>query len=187
MKSELDVKITCALGILFFALFFYFYKKTDFLSFYEFGSQAVAITALIRYIFIKWLWKRVPFLELLHKVPNLEGEWVGFYESTYNTPNKRGEIKVIISQPSIFEIKIKQISSDSDSRSISESLSVENDGDTKLSYIYLVEPKATLKHKHQISFGSAIYSLKKDSNKLTLKGNYWTDQKTTGYSELEKV
>lgn len=138
--------------------------------------------------YFKWFWKLKPFY-FAHKTPILAGEWKGKLISDYRQEETgkpiEKEIKVIISQPNISEVYIKQISDESFSKSYADSIEVDEHNDVLLTYSYLNEPNADVRDRSEISFGSVRLTMdSKDSNEL--KGNYWTDRKTRGRIELQK-
>lgn len=194
MKSDLDVKLTLWSGLLIFVgiVLINLGGKDLADSIFSFISQAVLITSLARYAFVKWIWKWncLSWLERFHNVPNLEGKWTGTYESSGNdkTPADKliGKADVEIIQPSIHKIKIIRSSDESISRSMGEDISETDDGFYYLTYSYLSEPKATVRDRSAISYGSARLAMRKtDRNKI--EGNYWTDQKTIGVISLSRT
>lgn len=187
---ELDIRVSAASAIVIF-LGIILYKGS--VEFTEIGSaiaSAISIVIFLRYLFIKWVWKWLPILEKVHGIPRLEGKWSGTYSSNYvckeSGLKKTGSVDVVITQPSLFSIKVTQDSPDSNSFSVTELLETKADGTVSLVYTYLVEPKAIVRDKHQISYGTSKYRFSRDNSHETLKGNYWTDQGSTGYIELEK-
>lgn len=191
MRSDLDVKITAGLAIFMFAALAVF-KGSDFSrDVVSVVSTAVTWTVILRLLFVKWMWKWkiLRFLEQVHKVPCLEGKWIGEYHSTGNpnTPPDRlkGVAEVEICQPDIHTIKVVRKSEESTSRSFGEEINVSNDGLTHLTYTYLSEPKATVRDRSPISYGAARLSFTK-GERQKLEGNYWTDQKTTGFLSFER-
>ncbi len=190
MKSSLDVKLTAGLAIVVFAILAILKGDQFAKEILSVFSTAISWTVLGRLLYVKWLWKTKPFrwLGFVHKVPYLEGKWTGEYHSTGN-PNTppdrlRGAAEVEICQPSIHTIKIIRRSAESTSRSFGEEFLYGDDGITQVIYSYMSEPKATVRHRSAISYGSARLTLDKAAQ--ILEGDYWTDQKTTGTLSLQK-
>ena len=186
MKSDTDVKMTIGLGIVIFLITAFINPPGSIFSVISMISSTISITALARWLFVKWIWKWIPFW--VHGVPVLEGEWNGIYKSNGNdrTPEERktGNVHVSILQPNIFTTKLIRHSDESMSESFCEHLKVEN-GIIELLYSYRSEPNANVRERSQISYGTA--RLKTPSNQATrLDGDYWTDQKTTGTFTLKK-
>ncbi|WP_291516614.1 hypothetical protein [Bdellovibrio sp. ArHS] len=192
MKSQMDVKVTAGLAIIIFGLMAVF-KGSDFSKdLVSLISSAISWTVIVRLLFVKWAWKWKLFkiLERLHKVPNLEGKWKGQFNSTgnSNTPSDRlnGKVEVEICQPDIHTIKVVRKSDESTSRSFGEMFEVSDDGLIHFTYSYVSEPKATVRDRSPISYGTVRLVLSR-TPALALEGNYWTDQKTTGTYNLKKT
>lgn len=190
MKTSLDVKFTAFLGIIVF-LFLAVFKGPEFWKdLWSNISTAVTIALAIRWVLFKWVWKWkcFRFLENLHHVPYVEGVWVGKYRSTGNekTPPDRleGFAELEICQPDINTLKFIRKSGESTSRSFGENIYRGDDGIIQFRYSYLSEPKAEVRERSPISYGSAILTYSRSPEHLD--GNYWTDQKTTGTLELTR-
>ncbi len=186
-----DVKYSCTFaGIVTVIILFvqsYFFK-IDFLSAI---STAVTITTILRFIFLKWLWKwRIfNFLEFVHQVPLIEGVWKGQYQSTWKPPGDTspisGDVEVVIKQPNLYELKITQETNEGPSLSYCESIKAQEDGSFLLNFSYLNVPKATFVNKSPISYGTARYILKRVKKSMTLAGDYFTSRQTTGSVTLK--
>lgn len=191
MKSELDVKITAGLAIIIFAILAVKEGENFAGEVFSVFSSAISYTVVARLLYVKWLWKTKLFrwLECLHGVPYLEGIWAGEYHSTGNpnTPADRlkGAAEVEIRQPNIHTIKVIRRSNESTSRSFGEEIVKGEDGITQLIYSYRSEPKATVRDRSPISYGSARLTLTRETVRK-LEGDYWSDQKTTGTLDLTK-
>jgi hypothetical protein len=192
MRSDLDVKVTAGIGIFVFLALLIF-KGTDvFKDIVSVASTAISITVFVRYLFVKWIWKYpvIRFLEPLHKVPIIEGEWAGEIESTGNlqTPSDRNRVTVSVKirQPDIHTVRVIRSSDESSSRSFNESIEVFDDGSTVLTYSYRSEPIAAVRDRSPISYGTAKLTLRRESP-LRLEGDYWTDQKTTGRMSITRA
>lgn len=191
MKSELDVKLTAGLAILIFAVLAIREGQNFASQILSVFSSAISWTVVVRLLYVKWLWKLKPlrWLESIHHVPYLEGVWTGEYHSTGNpnTPPDRlkGAAEVEICQPNIHTIKVIRRSIESTSRSFGEEILKGDDGIIQLIYSYRSEPKATVRDRSSISYGSARLTLERNGT-AKLEGDYWTDQKTTGTLALTK-
>lgn len=187
MKRIHDVKITAFIAIFTF-IAVALVRGPDFQKeLWDAITTAVSITLFGRYLFIKWLWKALP-LEWLHGVPHVEGDWKGNYFSTWKAtpdgPNATGPVDVNIVQPDIFTFKVRQQTGESISYSYGETLEVLQDGSIYLNFSYRNDPKATVRNRSQISYGTARYLLARNAEKTTLAGNYFTDRKSTGEVEI---
>lgn len=183
MKHEWDVKLTVGLAIVVFLILAAF-KGPDFSKeILSIISSTISITFIGRFIFIKWIWKWLPFLECIHGIPKIEGNWSGTFESTWrpspDAPPATGPIEVKITQPDIYHIKLTQKSGESLSHSYGEVFETLEDGSIFLNFSYKNVPNADVRERSQISFGSARYQLEREGS-AKLSGNYWTDRKSTG-------
>lgn len=190
MKDENAVKATSLLSIISF-IGVALYKGADFQKeLLNAITQAVSITILLRFVYVKWLWKWLPWLEYVHSVPYLEGVWSGVFQSTWQPPDgsppPKGLIEVKISQPNMFTIKVTQKSGESISYSYGESFEHLEDDTIFLNYSYRNEPNASVRHRSQINYGTSRYRLERKNGTMTLKGAYFTDRKSTGDVELTR-
>ncbi len=190
MKDESAVKATAFIAILSF-IGVALYKGTNFQKeLFDAITQAVSITVALRYVYVKWVWKWNPFFEKLHSVPCIEGHWSGTFQTTWQptdgTISPKSSIDVKIVQPDMFTIKITQQSGESCSYSFAESFEHEVDGSIFLNFSYRNEPKATVRDRSQISYGTSRYKLERSKDKIMLTGSYYTDRKTTGDVGIEK-
>lgn len=183
MKHTWDVKLTIGLAAVIFLLLAILKGETFAKELIGLISQTISYTFIVRLIFIKWIWKWLPFLEFIHGIPKIEGSWSGTFESTWRpspeAPPATGPIEVKITQPDIYHIKLTQKSGESLSHSYGEVFETLEDGSIFLNFSYKNVPNADVRERSQISFGSARYQLEREGS-LKLSGNYWTDRKSTG-------
>lgn len=190
MKSN-DTKCSCFLAIsIFIALLLFNGNLQPTIVWSAIGS-AVSVTLAIRFIFLKWAWKWFSILEHFHKIPNIEGSWNGRFVSTWKASPEAecasGPIEVTITQPDLYTLKITQRSGESISHSYGESFEFLQDGTVMVNFSYKNDPNATVRERSQISYGTARYELTKNANSRELKGNYFTDRKSTGSINLRTV
>lgn len=190
MLGRLEVTITVVIGISLWLGLCYLgnIQPMDLKESVKLMTTSGVIVYFGRIIYFKWFWKMKPFY-FAHKTPVLAGEWTGKLVSDYRQKETvkpiEKDIKVIINQPNISEVFVKQITDESYSKSYADSIEVDEHNDVLLTYSYLNEPNADVRHRSEISFGSVRLTMDtKDSDKL--KGNYWTDRKTRGRIELKK-
>ena len=185
-KNKKDCFYTITIIIILWAIILTVFK-IQYISFESLKKFPMAVTfaVIIRSIFIVWAWKLIPFI---HNTPILEGEWSGNFESSWKNQNSlpaTGSIRAKISQPDIFSVSIEQTTKESISRSYGAELKKSGNETYILSYSYLNEPNANVRDRSAISYGSVRYTI--NAKPLSIKGNYWTDRKTTGTVELTKI
>ena len=197
MKKELIDKLILVVGIISFILICKIknFNYTDLINNYKeliyIIPLSITIAIFFKYIFTKFIWKYIPYSFKLFSVPYIEGDWKGSIETTYqenessNLP-KNKDIKVKITQPDIFIIKVTLSTNGSISHSYGEYIEVKEDGSIYLNYSYYSNQDATVREKSPIHYGSARCKLEIKEDLLNLNGNYWTDRKTTGVIRLHK-
>lgn len=190
MLKSFDVQLTAFLSV---GVFLIFLIKNGFMTGKELWnavSSSVSIAIFVRLIFLKYAWQFIPILEKVHKVPMLEGKWEGIYESTWRAtpsdPPASGPIEVDIVQPDLYTIKITQRSGESLSTSYGETIEVQDGGAIFLNFSYRNDPKAQVRDRSQMSYGTARYELIREGKVWRLSGNYFTDRKSTGHISLTK-
>ena len=80
-------------------------------------SSSISITAIIVFVFEKWLWKLPIFRGWLVPFPSLSGEWIGSISYKWNNEDNRKDISIIIHQ-SFLRIQIIMETDESKSRSV---------------------------------------------------------------------
>lgn len=183
MKHSWDVKLTIGLSVFIFLLLAVVSGDKLAEDLVGIISKTISVTFLIRLVLIKWVWKVLPFLEVVHGIPNVEGKWRGTFESTWrsnpeSTP-EAGMIEITITQPDIYSIKLTQKSGESVSHSYGEMFEKLEDGGVCFNFSYRNVPNASVRDRSQINFGSARYQLERDGF-FKLSGDYWTDRRSTG-------
>lgn len=192
MKSDLDVKLTAGLAIAVFAVLVVLEGQAFWSNAWSVAMRAIGWTTIVRLAYVRWIWKWaiLSACERVHSVPNLEGSWVGTFHSTGNhkTPEDRreGDIEVEITQPTIHTVKVTRRSDESVSHSFAETFERGEDGAVYLTYSYQSVPKAAVRDRSGISYGTARLVLRR-GKPCRLEGSYWSDQKTTGDLNLSKV
>lgn len=145
-------------------------------------TTTVTITTFISTLFISWGWKWKIFQNWLVPFPCLTGKWIGSLSSTYNNQNNPIKIEVIIKQ-NFFNIQIRIKTEESSSFSTCSSFDIDEDrGLKQLIYTYQNNPKAAVKERSEIHYGTARLEI--DCDKQILEGEYWTSRKTTGDIKL---
>lgn len=150
-------------------------------------STTISINIIFWMIFIKYLWKFKLFYPWLVQMPNLAGNWKGTIKSNWNkgTTNLI-PIEITIEQ-TFLNIQMRIKTEESSSFSMGASFNIDKDrGQQQLFYTYLNTPKAGVRDRSEIHYGTALlefdgYSVEK------MEGEYWTSRETTGEIYLEKV
>ena len=127
-------------------------------------------------MFYPWL---VPF-------PNLSGKWEGTIKSNWKgTEGNEIPTEVIINQ-TFFNVQVKVRTGESRSYSIGASFDIDKDrGLQQLFYSYLNTPKAGVRERSEIHYGSTLLHFEGYDVK-SLEGEYWTSRETTGEIILSK-
>ena len=149
-------------------------------------STTISINIILWMIFIAWAWKFKIFYPWLVPFPNLSGDWEGTIKSNW----KEKELEPIPLEVSItqnfFNVQVRIKTKESRSYSIGASFDIDNErGFKQLFYTYLNTPKAGVRERSEIHYGSTILNF--DGFKVTkMDGEYWTDRETTGEITLTK-
>lgn len=156
------------------------------------AGTVAAATWLLWGVFKKWLWK-LPFLQgWLVKIPNLNGTWTGEMQSTWINPETNTGIPPISTTATITQtlttITVDFQTGEMESQSVVADVSCDSHRRiAEIKYIYQSEPDATVRGRSEMHYGSAKLGVKKANGKTLLKGDYWTDRKTTGTINLKRV
>ena len=147
-------------------------------------TTTVTIVTVICTLFVSWAWKWRMFQGWLVPFPCLSGKWNGEITSTVNSENKSIPVEAVIKHH-FFNIQIKVKTSESTSTSTCGSFDIDEDrGLKQLIYSYQNSPKATVRERSEIHYGTTRLEISDDTN--TLEGEYWTSRKTTGDIKLTK-
>lgn len=173
---------------------------TDFL----FGQQTSAwrlpwlVTLCIAVILVPlanvlWrpVWRRFPALERL-VFPDLNGTWKGQICSTWIEPDtgtRPGPISVTVSiRQSLFSTTLRLQSKGATSQSTWCRLEADRAaGIFRVLYLYDYRPKATVRGRMERHDGHARLELNIGAGRDRLVGDYFTDQKSSGDMELQRV
>lgn len=144
---------------------------TDFsiYNLYGYAGEAVAFSALIMVAYEKWFWKYNPFEE----TPTLKKKYRGTLLSTYDGIEREAILEI---KQTLLSIKVVFMTGESKSKSISASIDKIQD-EWQLTYCYLNVPKANVRDKSAIHYGTALLCIE---NPEEIQGQYFTDRKTTG-------
>lgn len=152
---------------------------------------AVGITGTILPIFTYWGWKFSIFQKWLVNVPYIEGTWKGKCNSNWVDPTTGAtpppiEMYLVIKQ-TLLTIHCTVFTVESTSQSISASFCIDSIGGSRcLTYTFRNRPEINIRHRSQIHEGTALFDIIGSPANL-LKGEYWTNRKTTGTIQLNFI
>lgn len=191
VKHNIRIFAFAILGLAFivYAIIFSITQNFDSIDFHKaitHVSTTISINIILWMLFIAWAWKWKIFYPWLVPFPNLSGDWEGAIKS--NCKEKELEpipIEVSITQ-NFFNVQVRIKTKESRSYSIGASFDIDNErGFQQLFYTYLNTPKAGVRERSEIHYGSTILNF--DGFKVSkLDGEYWTDRETTGEITLTK-
>ncbi len=148
-------------------------------------TTTVTFVTIICTLFVSWAWKWKIFQDWLVPFPCLSGKWDGEIVSTYNSENRSIPVNVVIKHQ-FFNIQIKVKTGESNSISTCGSFDIDEDrGLKQLIYSYQNNPKATVRERSEIHYGTTRLEINDDAN--ILEGEYWTSRKTIGDMKLTKM
>lgn len=191
VKHNIRIFAFAILGLAFmvYSIIFLVTQNLDSIDFHKaitHVSTTISINIIIWMIFIAWGWKLKMFYPWLVPFPNLSGIWEGTIKSNW----KEKELEPITIEVSItqnfFNIQVRIKTKESRSYSIGASFDIDNErGFQQLFYTYLNTPKAGVRDRSEIHYGSTILNF--DGFRVTkMDGEYWTDRETTGEITLTK-
>ena len=132
-------------------------------------GETITITVILACIYEKWLWKYNP----LRKTPVISKNYTGMLKSSDENIEREASLQV---KQTLFSIQIIFTTGESKSKSISSSID-DILGEQQLTYCYLNTPNAEVRHRSEIHYGTAMLCV---DNPKELRGQYFTDRKTTG-------
>jgi SMODS-associating 2TM, beta-strand rich effector domain len=191
VKHNIRIFAFAILGLAFivYAVIFTLTQNFDSIDFHKaitHVSTTISINIILWMLFIVWAWKWKIFYPWLVPFPNLSGNWEGTIKSNWKEKELEPiPIEVSITQ-NFFNIQVRIKTNESRSYSIGASFDIDNErGFQQLFYTYLNTPKAGVRERSEIHYGSTILNF--DGFKVTkMDGEYWTDRETTGEITLTK-
>lgn len=145
-------------------------------AFFGYAGEAVGVAAILMILYEKWLWRWDP----LAGIPCIKGSYEGSITSTYDSIKRDASLTV---KQSYLSVDVTMSTSESESRSIAASIESVS-GVNRLIFSYQNDPKAVVRDRSQIHYGSAMFTL---AAKDRLQGTYFTDRQTTGDLDFLKV
>mgnify|MGYP000904884238 CR=1 FL=1 len=132
-------------------------------------GEIISITVILACLYEKWLWKYNP----LEKTPVLSKYYIGMIKSSNDNIERKANLQI---KQTLFSIQIFLTTTESKSKSISSSID-DVFGEQQLTYCYINNPNAEVRQRSEIHYGTAMICIE---NPKVLKGQYFTDRKTTG-------
>ena len=149
-------------------------------------STTITINILLWTIFIKWAWKFKIFYPWLVQTPNLSGNWNGFLKSNWEGRRLEPISTEVIIKQSFLHIQVIIKTGESRSYSVGGSFDIDEErGFQQLFYSYLNTPKAGVRNRSEIHYGTTLLNFE-GFNVDTIEGEYWTSRETTGEIKLSK-
>lgn len=149
-------------------------------------STTITINILLWTIFIKWAWKFKIFYPWLVQTPNLSGNWNGFLKSNWEGGRLEPIPTEVIIKQSFLHIQVIIKTGESRSYSVGGSFDIDEErGFQQLFYSYLNTPKAGVRNRSEIHYGTTLLNFE-GFNVDTIEGEYWTSRETTGEIKLSK-
>ena len=149
-------------------------------------STTITINILLWTIFIKWAWKFKMFYPWLVQTPNLSGDWKGFLKSNWEGGRLDPIPTEVIIKQSFLHIQVLIKTGESRSYSVGGAFDMDEErGFQQLFYSYLNTPKASVRNRSEIHYGTTLLNFE-GFDVTKLDGEYWTSRETTGEIELTK-
>jgi hypothetical protein len=188
--NELEIKrlisITVVSSIVVSAIFVVSFN-IDIASFEVSKIFSLTITVLTFYwaFYFKWGWK-LPILKKIFEKPNLNGTWIGRYESEDGNGNKYfGRIILTVRQTFLFT-HLTSLTDKTVSHSYGESLLSNKDkGINRIAYFYFQE-RLDSSEEDIPQCATELTVLGKENERI-LCGNFWTNKPTRGFLKLRFV
>jgi hypothetical protein len=149
-------------------------------------STTISLNLILWTFFISKAWKWRIFYPWLVPFPNLSGDWEGFIKSNWKEKEPDPIPITVKIKQSFFNIQVQIKTNESRSYSIGASFDIDEErGVQQLFYSYLNTPKASVRERSEIHYGSTVLNF--EGFKVTkMDGQYWTDRETTGEIILKK-
>lgn len=145
--------------------------------------SVMAFYGLLCIIFNEYCWKWTLFKKIgLVKTPNLNGEWIGHLQSSYDDFKSKTDTTLRIRQ-NWTQINIVLSTNTSSSYSETASIITSHPKGIVLSYQYCNEPQANVVDKMHIHHGTTLLELNTEAN--TLHGEYYSGRDRANFGTLE--
>lgn len=151
--------------------------------------EVVTIYTVLVIVFTKWLWRIPQFQGWLVPFPDLQGTWEGEIQTTWINPKTKKSLPpiplVLVIRQTFDSISCVMYTKESTSFSMAASfIKDDSSGIKTLTYNYSNRPEASIRDRSAVHDGAAILTVATRPRK-ELKGEYWTNRKTTGSINLK--
>ena len=136
---------------------------------YGYMGEAVLLTMIFVTLYDKIIWRYNP----LGKTPVLYKKYSGTFVSDYDSVRRDASLEI---EQTWSTVRVTFISGESRSDSVTASLEKVM-GEWQLTYCYLNKPKAIVRNRSEIHYGTATLIV---NDRNFLEGQYYTDRKTIG-------
>lgn len=150
--------------------------------------EVVTVFVILRFVFVKWLWRRSLFKRWLVQVPDLQGTWKGEFQSTWESPETKqrppSTKMLLVIRQTFSTISCTVFTKESVSYSRAAQIAKDEESDAiSLSFNYTNRSKATIRDRSAIHDGAAHLRVVTNPTRM-LEGEYWTSRCTTGDMKL---
>lgn len=149
-------------------------NEFTFYDLYGYSGESIAFSSLLMFFYERKLWRYNPF----ENTPKLKEKYIGIIKSTFDGIEREAVLEV---KQTLLSVSVILISNESKSKSVNVTIN-EVEGEWQLMYCYLNIPQAGVRQRSDIHYGSVVICLE---NSEELKGQYYTDRKTTGDMEFK--
>lgn len=143
---------------------------------YGYISDALIPTMILAFLYEKYLWR----FDKIARIPVVQGRYNGYLISTWDEKKRQSSLEI---KQTLFSLSIIMRTEESRSTPVFATITKKN-GETQIIYSYLNTPKAKVRCRSEIHYGSAILFM---GEKGILEGSYYTDRKTNGDLYFKKV
>lgn len=182
MISRNNVQAVIIIAVIFWGLALFFQGVDLYPALLRPYSLVVGGVIIILALYDNLLW-RIPYLRWIPgRPPNLNGTWAGVLTSNYCVPGSSTPVApvlafIVVTQ-SASEISIKQVTTESHSRTLTCALDRSSESWTA-SYTYINEPNLSVQIRSSIHRGAGILNIH-GSPPSSIEGPYWTSRGTMG-------
>jgi len=153
--------------------------------------SVVMVDAVAFIIFSKWVWHLRLLRGWLVLIPDLRGTWAGTIQSTWINPDTGcpvGPIPAIVTiRQSLISVSVVVTTGEMTSRSYVAGYRIDQDQQLcKLCYSYTSQPDPSVSDRSTAHDGTQALDIL-EGTPLRMRGDYWTQRKTTGKVELERT